>query len=114
MPLPCVGLLLAMMPQGPQGTEEPGLADVSAIVRMSELQYVDSTGKAYAVPSRNVIEVRLLDDRPQGIRLEILYENGDYSLIDAQAVHVLRGGRDVMDVRLVRSKQARIRFPKLN
>jgi hypothetical protein len=48
------------------------------------------------------------------MRFELLYENGDYSQINAQAFHILKTGRDLMDVRLVRSRQARMRFPKLS
>lgn len=114
LPIPFVAMLLAMMPQGPQGSEDPAVTDIVTVTRMSELQYVDGTGKVSVVPSRNVVEVRLIDDRQNAIRLEIVYDNGDYSLIDAQAVHILRSGRELMDVRLVRSRQARMRFPKLN
>ena len=113
LPIPAALALLAMVPQGPQGVEDPNVADISTIVRISELQYVDQQGKTSVVPSRNVIEIRVLDDVPIGIRLEITYENGDYSMISAQSLHILRSGRDLMDVRLVRSKQSRLRFPKV-
>jgi hypothetical protein len=113
LPIPCVVALLAMMPQIPQGTEDPAVTDIAAVLRISELQYVDLQGKTSVIPSRNVFEVRLLEDTQQGMRLEILYDNGDYSLIDAQALHILRSGRDPMDVRFVRSTRARLRFPKL-
>lgn len=113
LPVPCVVALLAMIPQQPQGSEDPAVADISTVLRISELQYVDLQGKTSVIPSRNVFEVRMLEDVPQGLRLEILYDNGDYSLIDAQALHVLRSGRDPMDVRFVRSRRARMRFPKL-
>ena len=113
LPVPALAVLLAMMPQDPAAKANPVTEDVSQIVRMSELQYVDNNGKTNVIPSRNVIEIRLLNDSNEGIQLEIIYENGDYSLINAQAMHILVGGRDLMDVRLVRSKTARLRFPKL-
>jgi hypothetical protein len=113
LPVPCVAALLAMMPQDPQGTADPAVTDVTTVLSITELQYVDSQGKTSVIPSRNVFEVRMVEDVPQGLRLEILYDNGDYSLIDAQALHVLRSGRDKMDVRFVRSARARLRFPKL-
>jgi hypothetical protein len=113
LPIPCVAALVAMMPQGPQGTEDPAVADISTVLRISELQYVDLQGKTSVIPSRNVFEVRMLEDTVGGMRFEILYDNGDYSLIDAQALHVLRSGRDQMEVRFVRSRKARMRFPKL-
>ncbi|MGE3173329.1 MAG: hypothetical protein AB7O97_11945 [Planctomycetota bacterium] len=113
LPVPCAAALLAMMPQNPQGTEDPAVTDISTVLRISELQYVDAQGKTSVIPSRNVFEVRLLEDTGERMRLEILYDNGDYSLIDAQALHILRSGRDPMDVRFVRSTSARQRFPKL-
>ncbi len=113
LPIPCVVALVAMMPQVPQGTEDPAVTDISTILRVSEMQYVDLQGKTSVIPSRNVFEVRMLEDTQQGIRLEILYDNGDYSMVDAQALHVLRSGRDPMDVRFVRSRRSRLRFPKL-
>ena len=113
LPIPCVVALLAMVPPSPQGSEDPAVTDISRIVRLSELQYVDLQGKTSVVPSRNIVEIRMLDDTSHGIRLELFYENGDYSLIDAQALHVLRSGHEPMDVRFVRSRRARLRFPKL-
>src|SRR5262245_38186858 len=113
LPVPCVAALVAMMPQRAQGPEDPAVTDVSTILRVSELQYVDLQGKTSVIPSRNVFEVRMLEDMPQGIRLEILYDNGDYSLVDAQALHVLRSGHEPMDIRFVKSSRARSRYPKL-
>jgi hypothetical protein len=111
LPVPLALLLLAMMPQEPQAAEDP--ADVSSVMRVSELQYIDHQGKTNVIPSRNVFEVRLLEGTERGMRIEVLYDNGDYSMISAQALHVLRSGRDAMDVRFVRSAPARMRFPKL-
>jgi hypothetical protein len=47
------------------------------------------------------------------LRLELLYENGDYSLIQAQGFHLLRNGGSSREVRLVRGKSTRMRFPRL-
>ena len=113
IPLPCLAALIAMVPQTPQDREDPAVADVSVVARMSELQYVDTHGKTQVVSARNVLEIRLLEDHPNAIRLELVYENGDYSLIDATAFHILRVGRDETDVRLVRSRIARTKFPRL-
>jgi len=112
LPVPVVLGLLAMMPQSDQGTQDPNVADIVQVMQMTELHYVDMQGKSTVVPSRNVFEVRMLEDVPQGIRIELLYDNGDYSLIDAQAVHILRSGKEPMDVRFVRSVRSRMRFPK--
>ena len=113
LPVPVVLGLLAMMPQSDQGSQDPNVADIVQVMQMSELHYVDLQGKSIVVPSRNVFEVRMLEDVPQGIRIELLYDNGDYSLIDAQAFHILRNSGSTREVRLVRGKQSRMRFPKL-
>ena len=53
---------------------------------ISELQYVDQQGKKASVSATNVVEIRVFDDHADSVRLELLYDNGDYSLIDAQAI----------------------------
>lgn len=111
LPVPAVLVFAAMAPQSPQGAEVA--ADAIQVVRMTELQYVDAMGKTTSVPSKNVVEIRILEDALNGIRFEVCYDNGDYSQVQAQAMHILRSGRDPMDVRFVRSRAARMRFPKL-
>ena len=102
---------LAMVPQG-QGPGNPAAVDSAHIVSMSELQYITRSGKEVQVSARNVVEIRLLEDINESIRLELYYENGDYSLIDAQAFHILRTGQSTREVKLVRGTQSRMRFPK--
>jgi hypothetical protein len=104
---------MAMIPQGPQNVGDPALADQVTIVPISELQYDTPQGTTKLVSARNVVEIRFLEDHERSIRLELLYDNGDYSLIDAQAFHVLRNSGSTREVRLVRGKQSRMRFPKL-
>lgn len=113
LPIPFVAALVAMAPQDPAPADGQASADATTIIRISEFQYVDLQGKTNVVPARNVLEVRLLEDIAQNVRLEVLYENGDYSMVDAQAFHLLRSGRDQLDVRFVRSNSARLRFPRL-
>jgi hypothetical protein len=111
LPVPVVAAL-AMMPQDPQ-TVDPALNDQATVVSISELNYINQQGSEVRVPARNVVEVRFLEDHAHHIRLELLYENGDYSLVDAQAFHLLRNGTSSREVRLVRGKQSRMRFPRL-
>jgi hypothetical protein len=114
IPVPLVVLLLAMMPQTPQGTTGPGANnDIVQVASFSQLQYVDLAGKLTVLPSRSMLELRLIEDAPRGLRLEIYYENGDYSLVDAQAFHLIRHGQDVQEVRLVRTRQEHLGFPRL-
>ena len=54
----------------------------------------------------------LPEQSPESVRLELLYDNGDYSMVDAQAFHLLRAGQSTREVKLVRGKQSRMRFPQ--
>lgn len=111
LPVPVVAAL-AMAPQDPQATD-PALADQASVTSISELQYITLQGTPNVVPARSVVEIRFIEDHADHIRLELMYENGDYSLIDAQGFHLLRNGASAREVRLVRGKQARMRFPRL-
>lgn len=102
---------LAMVPQG-QGPGNPTLTENQHVLPISELQYVDLQGKKVAVSARNVVEIRLLEDITETIRLELFYDNGDFSLIDAQAFHLLRNGATTREVKLVRGQVSGMRFPK--
>jgi hypothetical protein len=115
IPLPLALGLLAMVPQGPDAAQ-PGATnnDVANTVRIAELQYVDRAGQVRSVPARSILVLRLLEGAPEGLRIEINYENGDYSLIDVQGFHLLRAGRDLQDVRLIRSRVDRMVFPRIS
>jgi hypothetical protein len=113
LPVPVVAAL-AMVPQDPQpvaAAADP--TEQSATAQITELQYVNLQGNPHVVTARQVVEIRFVEDHGEHIRLELLYENGDYSLIHAQAFHLLRNGPSAREVRLVRSKQSKMRFPKL-
>ncbi|HEB52130.1 MAG TPA: hypothetical protein ENI87_02625 [bacterium] len=84
-----------------------------AIESISAIQYLDLQGTKTNVPAHSVVEVRLFQDFRNHIRVELLYENGDYSLIDAQALHILRNGGGKRDVKFVRTIPSGMRFPKL-
>jgi hypothetical protein len=107
---------IAMVPQDPQPlqaqTPPPPTEQVN-IVTMSDLQYVNLQGVSTTVAARTVVEIRLLEECTQHIRLELIYDNGDFSLLDVQAFHLLRNGSAAREVRLVRSKTDRMRFPRL-
>ena len=95
-----------------QDPQDPNLETVT-VMPIAELQYVDMQGKKHVVPSTSVVEIRVFEEQAHSVRLELLYDNGDYSLVDAQAMHLLRKSGTTRDVRLVRSKQAAMRFPRL-
>jgi hypothetical protein len=111
LPVPFV-IALAMVPQGAQNPGDPSLADVIGVVPISELNYVNPQGTTTVVSARNVVEIRLIEEVEHCIRLELFYENGDYSLIDTQGFHLLRNSGATREVKLVRGKAARMRYPK--
>lgn len=86
---------------------------VSTIISLSELQIEDMKGSVLRIPARRVVEVRMFDDMADHVRVEILYENGDYSMIAGQAIHILRSGDGTRDVKLIRTKLRSMRFPRL-
>jgi hypothetical protein len=104
---------LAMLPQDPAATPTPPATEPVATASISELQYVSLQGTATVVAARNLTEIRLIEDRDEHICLELVYENGDYSLVQAQAFHLLRNGTGTREIRFVRCKQDRMRFPRL-
>lgn len=101
---------LAMVPQEPRAADP---ADVVAVASLAELRYVDMQGATQTVPARNVVEIRFLEDITSRLRLELTYDNGDLSLVEAQAMHLIRSGSGTREVRLVRGRQSHLRFPKL-
>lgn len=112
LPVPCIAALIAMAPQNPAATDA-SVQDVVTIVRMAELQYVNHSGSLTVVPARSVVEVRLHEDVHDTLRLELAYENGDFSVINTSSVNILRQGVGATEVRLVRSRSGRMRFPRV-
>ena len=110
LPVPFV-FALAFVPQA-QNPPDTTPADLVHVTSIAELSYVTLQGVATSVSARNVIEIRVIEDVAHAIRLELYYENGDYSLIDASAFHLIRAGASTREVKLVRGRQAHMRYPK--
>jgi len=109
-PVPFV-IALAFVPQA-QNPPDTALGDLVSVASIAELNYVNLQGVPTSVSARSVVEIRVIEDVAHAIRLELFYENGDYSLVDASAFHLLRTGGSTREVKLVRGKPARMRFPK--
>lgn len=111
VPVSIAVALLAMVPQGP---DVPGQTqeDITSLASFDTFRYVDRMGQSNDIASRNLISVRVLEGLPEGLRLEIHYVNGDYSLVDVNGFHLLRAGRDVQEVRMIRSRHDRMAFPR--
>ena len=105
-------LALAPPRSASQDPQDPKAENI-VVMPIASVQYVDMQGKVKTVPATNVVEVRVFDDHAESVRLELLYDNGDYSLIDAQTMHLLRKNGTTRDVRLVRTQREMMRFPRL-
>ena len=101
---------VAMAPQEPPSSDP---ADVIVVRTISELQYTPLYGTPVTVSARSVVEVRMMEDRGDHIRLELVYENGDYSLQTVQGFHLINNGASPREVRLVRGASSRMRFPRM-
>ena len=88
----------------------------SARVRFAMLQYNDGAGQTQSVAARNIREVRLVKLSDQDLRLELLYHNGDYSLIALGTMHFISkaDGMPSEEVLVTRTTSAGIRFPLVN
>lgn len=95
--------------QDPQNPAEENIK----VMPISALQYVTASGERQTVRAENIVEIRVFEDHSDSVRIELLYENGDYSLIDAQSMHIMRRTGAPRDVRLVRTQRSKMRFPWL-
>ncbi len=112
-----IAAALAFTPNNtaPQEPQNPASAQKieSTIISLSELQVKDMGGETLRIPARRVVEIRVFEDITDHVRVEVLYENGDYSMIAGQAMHLLRRGDGTRDVKLIRTKLTSMRFPRL-
>lgn len=113
LPALLVAAAVAMVPQDPQAAAQQTPTEHAAIASLSDLRYMTLQGTEVVVSARTVVEIRVHEERGEHIRLELLYENGDYSMLDTQGFHLLRNGGTAREVKLVRCKQAAVRFPRL-
>ena len=113
LPVPFL-FALAFVPQAQNPADKPDNTppDLVLVTSIAELNYVNLQGVVTSVSARNVTEIRVIEDVAHAIRLELFYENGDYSLIDVAAFHLIRAGASTREVKLVRGKQGHMRYPK--
>jgi len=108
-----IAAALAFAPAQQDPKQDQGPTEVTSVQSVSELQYVTHQGKTMSVPARNVVEIRMFDSATDNVLLELLYDNGDYSFISAQAMHLLRNRGSTREVRLIRTQPNGMRFPVL-
>lgn len=106
-------LLASFTTQDPNKLVDPFAK--SAKVTFSQLVYTDASGASQTIPAKTMTLIRLLQVPDDGLRLEILYENGDYSLIRPQTFHFLtRSDSTSASILVHRSSVASMSFPFVN
>ncbi len=94
--------------QGPQDDWRQEL-----VWNFAVLQYVNARGEMVEVPARNMSRLYVLRGAEDQIRLEILFENRDYSSVETREFHLIRSSAQVsaVDVAVVRDHFGGMAFP---
>ena len=106
-------LALSPAPSRPSQDPQNPEAENVKVMPISALSYMTANGERQIIRAEKIVEIRLFDDHSHSVRIELLYENGDYSLIDAQQFNIMRRTGSPRDVRLVRTQRSKMRFPWL-
>jgi len=85
----------------------------AAQLNFAILQYTNSKGKSVEVPASTITKIWLIADSDGDLRMEISYENGDYSSLAINDFHVIRRSSNLasVDVPVVRSDMSGLAFP---
>jgi hypothetical protein len=117
------GLLAAAVPVlATSGVPQPQDPDVVADPFYQEstwnfavLQYASLTGDLVEIPARLLKRVWLLKTPEGRLRMELLFENLDYSSIDIRDFSIIRSsaGQTAIDIPIVRGSIDRMAFPAM-
>ncbi len=79
------------------------------------LQYTNARGDVIEVPARNLTKIWLLRDEDGDLRMELLYQNRDYSSLAIRDFSVIRSSPSAIavDVPVVRTTMAGMAFPEM-
>ncbi len=110
--------LLAM--QDPQGAQSTQISKSDPFHQESTwsftvLQYTNPRGDVVEVPARNIAKLWILKDEDGDLRMEILYQNRDYSSLAIRDFSVIRSSAAAVavDVPIVRATIAAMAFPEM-
>ncbi len=102
--------------QGPTGVNQAqDPAYRTAVINFSVLSYANPKGEMVKVMASTITKLWLLTSPRGEMRLEILYENGDYSMIQVTNMDFIRRmpGATAVNVPIVRSGMEGMAFPEL-
>ncbi|MFO1054168.1 MAG: hypothetical protein U1F36_18275 [Planctomycetota bacterium] len=79
------------------------------------LQYTNSRGDLVEIPARNITKLWLLKDEDGDLRMEVLYQNRDYSSLAIRDFSLIRSApaATAVDVPIVRTSINGMTFPEM-
>lgn len=79
------------------------------------LQYTNTKGDLVEIPARNIAKVWLLKDEDGDLRLELLFQNRDYSSVAVRDFSLIRSSPSAVavDVPFVRRSISGMQFPAM-
>lgn len=85
----------------------------STRLNFAVLQYTNSLGKTTEIPASKITKIWLIAESDGDLRLELSYENGDYSSLELHDFHLIRRHNNLasVDVPVVRSDMSGLAFP---
>ena len=85
----------------------------STRLNFAVLQYTSSAGKTTEIPAATITKMWLIADSDGDLRMELSYENGDYSSLELHDFHIIRRSSNLasVDVPVVRSDMSGLAFP---
>ncbi|MGE0142479.1 MAG: hypothetical protein AB7I19_04390 [Planctomycetota bacterium] len=118
-----LGVVAAVLPLlSMQSPEERREVDAAADPFLQEsnwsftvLQYCNTKGDIVEIPARNIAKVWLLKDEDGDLRLEILFQNRDYSSVAVSDFSLIRSSPSAVavDVPFVRRSIQGMQFPAM-
>jgi hypothetical protein len=95
--------------------EKPVANGTSARVPFGTLTYTEPGAPPVSVSAKSLIEVRLIQAPYEGLRVELLFQNGDYSLIKPASFQVQRKtDGNSYEVLVTRTDPSGMAFPFVN
>ncbi|MHC5064955.1 MAG: hypothetical protein ACYTG5_13395 [Planctomycetota bacterium] len=85
----------------------------STRLNFAVLQVTNAAGKATDIPASTISKIWLIADSDGDLRMELSYENGDYSSLELHDFHIIRRSSNLasVDVPVVRTDMSGLAFP---
>ncbi len=112
--LACLSLLTAFVANPAQDSEQKRDPFYqSTRLNFAVLQVTNAAGKSTEIPASTITKIWLIADSDGDLRMEVSYENGDYSSLELHDFHIIRRSNSLasVDVPVVRTDMSGLAFP---